>query len=499
VQVHKQVNVFKTKEVSMKANLTPYLRPFASACMILLNVTMPTAYAEEAEKFVAKLKNHYQSTLNINAFSLSHHYLNKQYRSHDYWDYQTPNRIMAQRTVEIDLVNKHFYDNDIYYTSGGRLLDRAHFQNDTHSFAYEMNGSSLGKRIINQGMGQFFRMGFILLDVDFLAVRPLFTETNIEGNITLHQNKKSETTTLTHTTSDDNVVVYEFSNTPLQLMSLNDKLKRTFFVYEDYQTARGLTYARTVSQHIDGATEPNYIIYNDQFEVIDKVELTKLSVPEGYGPEIPKSDGVLVSKEIGKDLYLVNDSGAWSNSLFKVNGDEIMVFGASGYPELAEKTIKLIKEQFPKKTINSVYVSHPHGHVIDGLKPYVDLGVEILADEYSIAAIKAYPDFANDISKFKFRTIEHEQAIDGANFYVLENLHAKRQSFVYFKDSEIIFQSHFLHIPFDNTIAKVIPSYSRTFIDFVRRKQLKFNRIVGNYMNNNISVEVMNKTYNAIM
>ncbi len=76
-------------------------------------------------------------------------------------------------------------------------------------------------------------------------------------------------------------------------------------------------------------------------------------------------------------------------------------------------------------------------------------------------------------------------------------MHSKRQGFVYFKDSGIIFQSHFLHIPFDNTIAKVTPNYTRTFIDFVRSKPLKFNRIVANYKNNNISVEVVSKIYDA--
>ncbi len=483
----------------MTVNLTRYSCTFAFACMTLFTITIPIASAGETEEFVAKLKTHYQITLPIKVFSLNHHYLNKQYRDLDYWNYQSPNRIMAQRVVEVDLVKKHFYDNDIYYTSGGRLLDRAHFQNDKESFAYERNGSSLGKHILNQGMGNFDRMGYIVMDVDFLVVRSLLEETNIEGNIILHQDRKSGTTTLTHKTSDDNVIDYEFSNNPLQLVLLNNKSKRAIFVYSDYQTTRGITYARTVHQYYDGATEPNYIIYNDQFNIIEKVDPAKLQVPQGYGPEIPKSDGVLVSKEIAKDLYLATDSSASRNSLFKVNGDEIMVLGASGYPALAEQTIKLILDQFPKKKITSVYVTHPHGHQIAGLKVYVDQGIEIIADEYSIAAIKAYPRFADDIARFKFRTIEHEQIIDGAHFYVLENMHAKRQSFVYFKDSGIIFQAHFLHIPFDNTIAKVIPNYTRTFIDFVRNKQLKFSRIVANYRNNNISIEIMNKTYDAIM
>jgi len=487
----------KQKGIPMRVTLRLYTYTITLACLALLSCS--SVADTDLEVFFVKIKKHYEATLAISAFSLNHHYLNKQYRDLDYWDYQTPNRIMAQRVVQVDLLNKHFYDNDIYYTSGGRLLDRVHFENDRQSFAYEMNGSSLGKRVINQGLGNFYRMDYILMDVDFIAVRPLLEEVNFEQNITLQQNKKLKTTTLVHKTAEDNVIWYEFNNHPLQLVSINNKSKRAIFVYDDYHTARGTTMARTVYQYYDGATEPNYIIYNHQFEIIEQVDAEKLRLPEGYGPEIPKSDGVLVSTEVAKNLYLVNDSGAWRNSLFKINGDEITIFGASGYPALAEKVLKHIHKQFPKKKIRSVYVTHPHGHDINGLNVFADRGIEILADEYTIAAIKAYPGFVNDITNFKFRLIEHDQVIDGVHFYVLENLHAKRQSFAYFKESEIIFQSHFLHVAFDNTIAKVIPNYTKAFIDFVRSKQLNVKRIVGNYLNNDISVEVMDKTYEATM
>lgn len=176
-----------------------------------------------------------------------------------------------------------------------------------------------------------------------------------------------------------------------------------------------------------------------------------------------------------------------------------MVFGASGRPSLAEKMIKLIEEQFPTKKITAVHVTHPHKSDIGGLGVYAEQGIKILADNYTIAGIKAFPEFAKDIGKFKFRQIEDEQVIAGAHFYVLPSMHAKQQSFVYFKDSGVIFQADFLSIAFDNTIPKVIPNYSRAFIDFIRNKQLKFHRIVGNYQNNNISVEVVNKTYDALM
>ena len=483
----------------MKVNLTRYARTFAFACMTLFTITISTALAGEAEEFVAKIKTHYKKTLSIKAFSLNQHFTNKQYRDLNYWDYKTPNVYMSVRSAEVDLARRHFYDNDILYYAGGRLYDRVKMQNDTESFFYERSATTRGKAIIKEDMGNFDRsMRYMVMNIDFLAVRPLLEESNIKGNITFHQDGKSGTATLKHKTSDDSVVDYEFRNKPLQLVSIN-RGPLGLYVYDDYQTTRGITYARSVNSYFEGTTVPTYITFNDHFEIIEKVDPAKLQVPEGYDTKIPKWDGILVSKEIAQDLYLVTDSSSYQNSLFKVNGDKIAVFGATEDSALAEKTIKLIHDQFPNKKITSVYVTHPHGDQIDGLKVFVDQGIEILADEYSISAIKAYPRFADDITRFKFRTIEHEQIIDSAHFYVLENIHSKRQSFVYFKESGIIFQAHFLHIPYDNTIAKVIPSYTKTFIDFVRSKQLKVKRIVAFNRNNNISVDVMNKTYDVNM
>ena len=488
-------DVFKYRSLILGGDMH---RVFFRVLIAVYFIMVPAASADEVDDYVAKLKAHYQKTLPIKAFSLNHHYTNKQYRDHNYWDYRTPNVYMSVRTVEVDLANRHFYDNDIVYFSGGRLYDRVQFQSDTESLFYERSATTYGKAVLRRGMDNFDRfIRYIVMNIDFLAVRPLLEETDIEGNITLRQDGASGTTTLIHKISDDHVVDYKFSNDPLQLVSINHRPLGGIFVYDDYQTTRDITYARSVNSYYNGDTEPTYVKFNGHFEVIEKVDPARLQLPEGYGPVITRGDGVLASKEIAKDLYLVTDSSAVRNSLFKVTGDRITVFGAAGNTGVAEKAIKLIHDQFPQKKITSVYVTHPHGHQIAGLKAFVDQDIEILADEYSIAAIKAYPHFADDIARFKFRTIEHEKIIDSAHFYVLENMHSKRQGFIYFKDSGIIFQAHFLHIPRDNTIAKVIPNYTRTFIDFVRGKQLKVNRIVGNYRNNNISVEVMNKTYDA--
>ena len=115
----------------------------------------PVLTAAEKNDFITRVNEHYKNTLDINIFALSHHYLNKPSRGSNYWDAEMPNRLMSYRRVEIDLAKKHFYDNDVHYFAGGRLIDRVQFQNDTQSYFYERNGSTLGKRAIKQSMNRF--------------------------------------------------------------------------------------------------------------------------------------------------------------------------------------------------------------------------------------------------------------------------------------------------------------------------------------------------------
>lgn len=478
-----------TKQVSCLKQIT---------CLLFFHCTVSIAWAGETEQFVAKLKGHYEDTLSIEAFTLKYHFLNRRYRVLNYWDFQAPNLYMSQRVVEVDLAKKHFYDNDILYYAGGRLFDRVQFQNDNESIFYEKSATSLGRMILRRDMNNFDRFkGHMLTNIDFLVVRPIFEEAHIENNMSLMRDGESDSTILVHNVAGDQVVEYKFRNNPIQLVSINHGPLNGVFYYDDYQKTRGFTFARNIVKYYDGESKPTYIKYIDHFAEIAQVEPSRLKAPDGYGPEYQRGDGILVAKEIAKDLYLVTDSSAARNSLLKITGDKIMVFGAAVSKGIAEKTLKLIGEQFPGKKVTSIHVTHPHINQVAGLNVFAEQGIEILADEYTVSGIKAYPGFADDISNFKFRIIAQGEVIAGATFYVLENMHSKRQSFVHFKDNDIIFQSNFMHIPFDNTIAKVVPSYTKTFIDFIRSEKLNFRRIVGNYRNNNISEEVVNKTYDA--
>jgi hypothetical protein len=463
--------------------------------LILSIILIPAVSAESVEDYLIKLKDHYQKYPKLEVFSLNYHYLGTN-DPIDTWDYKAPERYMALRMVEIDLLRKQFVERDIHHFSGGQTYNRVQFRNDKESAFYDKNGLSLGKGILRQSVDSFEEFkGFIFGNVDFLAVTPLLEEKNVEVAITLQQDTLSGKTTLTHTTADNGVVDYVFNDNPLSLASVRNHSQQRLFVYGDYQTTNGITFARSIHKYSAGETKPSFVHRIDQLHVLEKIEPARFQIPEGFGPTIMRGDGILTAQEIAQDLYLVTDSSAVRNSLFKVNGDSITVFGAAGNARVAKETIALIRDKFPQKAITSVYITHPHRNQIAGIKVFVDEGIEILADEYSIAAIKAYQRFADDIHLFKFRTITHEQIIDGAHFYVLENMHSKRQSFVHFRGDGIIFQAHFLQIARDNTIPKVIPNYTRSFIDFVRNKQLNVNRVVSNFRNNNISIETINKMH----
>jgi hypothetical protein len=480
----------------MNVNLTRYFLAFT--CITLFTLTPLISSAADAESFIDKLKMHYQNAPKLKVFSLNYHYLGAS--PYQGWDYQLPERYMALRMVEIDLVKKHFVENDIHHFPDGMTFNRVQFQNDKESLFYDKNGLTLGKRIIKQSMNSFEEIkGHIFMNVDFLAVKPLLEELNIAVTIKLNHDEASDKVTLTHSITDDNIIDYVFNARSLNLLSINNKSQQKIYIYDDYQTTRGITFARSIVKYYGGVTTPSFIHRIDQLNILEEIDATRFQVPKEFGPIIPESDSTLVSKEIAPNLYLVNDAAAWRTSLFKVNGDEITIFGAAVSVELAEKTIKLIRDQFPNKSISAVYVTHPHSDHIDGLPAYAKQGISILADAYSIAAIKAYPPFAKDIATFNFHAIEHNQTIDDAQFYVLENTHAKRQSFVHFKDRGIIYQADFLDAAFDNTTAKIVPNYTKTFIDFVRNRELKFNRIVGHHRNSNISPALVNKIYNATM
>lgn len=474
-----------------------YLQFTLSLIVTLFTLNMSMASEGDTEDFIENLKKQYQNTSSIKVFSLTLRYLGKSdpYQS---WDYQAPNRYSAFNFTEVDLEKKHYAQNVVHRFTGGKLYDEYHFQNDTVSLRYEKNGITLGKRVLKQSMNSFERYKNITIsNVDFLMVRALLEVTDIKKKVELKRDKVTGKTIVVYKNPDNDILEYTFSDNSLRLLSISNKSKNRIYLYSNYQTTNGLTYARSVVKFYDDLTTPRFLMDIYDFNILKQIDSTRLSLPKGYGPIIPRQDRTLISKQIAANLYLVTDSTAQHNVVFNVNDNKIELFGSFTGSKRIEEMISLIGNQFPEKEISSVYVTHPYSNHIAGLAIYAKKGITIRADSYTIAAIKAYPRFKDQVGLFNFQPIQHGQLLGESHFYILETALSKRHSFVYFEKSGILYQSELLDIAFDNTIPKILPSYTKTFLDFVRKKQLKINRIVSHKNNNNISSKIINRVYHT--
>jgi len=288
-------------------------------------------------------------------------------------------------------------------------------------------------------------------------------------------------------------LTYTFQLNPIKLLSHYNERNGQRFTYSAPTYYQGITYASKVLME-----EENYQseMLVENLAVTGKIDPIKLSIPMGYGPIVKNEQPPLLTEMIAKDIYLISNVSDRYVAL-KVEKTGIMVFGAPLSEQMSEEVITHINKQFPNKKINSVYISHPHSDHIGGLVAYAKNGITILADAYSIEAIKAFPRFAKDIAMFKFHAFKHKELINGVRFYIPENSHAKGQSFAYFQDSEIIYEGDLLEVPFDNTIATYISEVEKQFVEFVRAEKLSIKRIIGHHRNGNISPDVMNAYYDS--
>lgn len=455
------------------------------------------AAAYQADEFLKVLEKHYQPTKSIKAFSLAHSYFGRT-DPYESWDFEAPGRYQAFKVTEIDFANQFYYQNVVHHNTGGLYFDEVHFQNEQESLRYERNGIPLGKGAIEQNLNSYERYkNLTLMNLDFFAVRPLLAAENDADSIDFQFDKSIRQAKLTHRDAKNAVMEYVFDTNPLRLKSITNKTRNRIYLYDDYRTNNGHHFAHSVIKHYNGEQAPSFISRIESFSVITEIDTEKLRLPDGYTRISTKPNQALELTPVAPDLYLIADASAAQNTLVHINGDSIMAFGAPMRSEQSRQTIALIKERFPEHRIKGVHITHPYREHIAGLLPYAQEGIKIFADAYTVKAIKAYPQFANDIDKFAFVTLSNEQKMDAVRFYVLENGRSRRQSFAYFEQSGIIFQSDFLEVAYDNTIANILPSYSKQFIDFIRNKELKVTRIVNNRRNNNISPEVMSRSYDA--
>ncbi|CAM1362853.1 MBL fold metallo-hydrolase [Tenacibaculum xiamenense] len=466
--------------------------------LIMVYLMFFSSYAQKITKdnIVNKLQEKYRFTNDIKKYTVTYKFTSlNPYQSHNYKHPEDKVNGYGIYTIEIDKEKKEYFTHDRSQFPGNFVFEFKHFKNSEKAVSYDVNGVIRGKRLRLLKKNAFEkenkRAGEVL---SFEKVADLLNGYKKGDDLKIKIDKNNDLTTIVHTTIDKIRNTYTFDIKSLRLMTLESTEDNSIVDFKNYVIKNGIEYAKDLVIYKKNKLNANVSV--ESFEKTMGIAASKFAIPYGY--VLPLKNQTISSEitQIANNIYLINTTNNSRFILFKVIDSEIMVFGAPLSEKISNKIIGLIENKFPTKNIKYVFVSHPHSDHISGLVPYAKNGTTIIADDYTIEAIRSFPNFKETIDSFKFKTIENKQSINGVRFYVLENEHSLKQSFAYFKNEEIIYEGDFLEVPADNSIATHISNVEKQFIEFVRKEKLKIKRIVQHHRNSNVTTDIMNKYYN---
>lgn len=467
--------------------------------LIMMCMIFNLSYAQKITKknIVDKLKEKYEFMNSIEKYRVTYKFTSlNPYQSHNYKHPEDKVNGYGIYTIEIDKAEKEYFTHDRSQFPGNFVFEFKHFKNSEKAVSYDVNGVIRGKilRPLNKSAfeRQRKRAGEVL---SFEMVNDLLNGHKKGDNLKITINKQNTFVTIVHTTLDKIINTYIFDIKSLMLKSLISTKDNSIIAFKNYIIKNEIEYAKDLIIYRNNKLNANISIEN--FEKTTGISASKFTIPQGY--VLPKKNQPTSSEitSIAKNIYLINIANNSRFIVIKVIDNQIMVFGAPLSKNISNEVIGLIENKFPRKVIKYVFVSHPHSDHIDGLVPYAKKGVTIVADDYTIEAIKSYPNFKETIKLFKFKAIENKQNINGVRFYVLENDHSLKQSFAYFENEEIIYEGDFLEVPADNSIPSHISTVEKQFIEFVRKEKLNIKRIVQHHRNANVTAAIMNKYYDV--
>jgi len=458
---------------------------------LILFISTPTfAFNTDEVSILNTLKNHYEFVEDLNNLSVS--FKGKRRTTFQSDNYLKPYTIKSLYEYQYDLDEKQFYFHDQHVYPGNYIFDENIVHKNGKTILYDRNGFTKGKQLqyLDYNLTEFKED--LTEDLDLLAAHSILAHiTNENTKIKILK----EQVILTLKSDDKEKVNYTFSLSPIQLTSIAYPNLNVKTVFSKPITQMNITFASSVKHFKDNKLKNDLTLY--KLKKISGINQAMLEIPKGYGPFVDEIDNPLRWVELATDLYLINYVAGDRHVLVKESKNGLTVFGAPRSSKVSEQVISFINKHLPNKNIDSVYITHAHSDHMGGLNYYANKGISIIADQYSINVIKAYPKFSEVVNNWKFTSVKHKQSLNNAIFYVPKNSHSDGQSFVYFPTSKIIYQGDFLEIPFDNSLPTHMADVEKEFIDFLRVEKINYNRIVGHHRNNNMTPKVVNAYYSS--
>jgi len=464
-------------------------------CFVLVFYMMlcvaPSHANDDIERVLDKIQQRYHFAHKLKVFNIDYKSQSKfgpQSYRHD-----QPEYLYRQQITDIDLDKKWYFSRMIRGPFPGNFIfDTSEYQNATEQYRYDNNYVLYGKRVREIPSTAFQgEIDELEVVVDSLAVAKLLNTPDLASKLSIAKSENEEHLVLQLSVPKGPPVVYTFAKKSLDLLKLKNKGKLQAAEFSQVLASDSLPYARQIT--VTNRGNPREYRINS-LQMIDAIPPNKLRIPKGYGPVLSAKRLPITSSEIAPDLHLLSNVAFDRHVLVQVKGSELAVFGAPGRKP-TEQVAAYLKEKFPNKKVTSVYVTHHHNDHIAGLPVYVELGATVVADPYTIEAIRDFLPFRGSIEKFKFKAVSNGTQLDGVTYYLPPNTHAIGQSFVYFNDSKIIYEGDLLEIPYDNTIPTHMSDVDREFIEFIYKQKLDINRIVGHHRNGNITKDIVDAYY----
>lgn len=405
------------------------------------------------------------------------------------YDFRSPTNIVNHYAIEIDLDRHQFYQHFKRQNPGNFVFENISVIDGDNAFKYDVNGFVSGKVLQKYQSSIKEEYQAMSGHISTLAIAQLL----FTGNKKITELIVEDKVSLSYLNKDQHKVSYLFDKQSLELLSITDESKKSHLIFSKPSPIGNLTFAQQVETYIDG--KQRNTIYISVFHTITRIDEKKLRSPADYHFNQDKTNEAPKLVKLNEQLYLMENIAKDRNVLIYQHGDGLTIFGAPSNDNVSQQVITAVQSLLPNKSITHVYVSHAHGDHIAGLSAYANMGATIIADEYTIEAIKHFDKFKNNIDHFNFKEISHNEIFQDVTYFVLENTHVRKQSFVLFPQHKLIYQGDFLEIPNDNSIASHISDVEKTFIEYLYKQQIQFERIVGHHRNSNIKPAIVDAYY----
>jgi glyoxylase-like metal-dependent hydrolase (beta-lactamase superfamily II) len=423
----------------------------------------------------------------------------KNYNKWQNYSFTNPKPTNDEAYREIDFINKRLYFKTVSRYGGGYLFEFVTVGSDSTIYNYDVNGSRNGKKIAKGNKK--------VLESNLQSQSAFLPFYNLKALLELNDSlsSRNETTgpVVTRQLKNGTKWDYYFSAKHYQLIRTTNfqpgQVIDTW--YKDYTQLKDIWYPKKIEVFIN-----KELLTKDEVLSVKTDEAfneSLLSLPKGYFIAETTPAEMKVS-QIKKDIYLIENVQG-RNILFVALKDGILVTEAPLSSDVTKNIINLIKKTVPDKPIRYVHISHFHNDHTHGIRAYVHEGASIVM---TLATATALMEVINDstgkyndeLSKSrrepKFELFEEHKTITDGNhtiaFYSVKSKHAQGMSFLRLPNEKIIYQGDLYTLPDDHTITPAIET-TRDFNQFLIKKGLTFERMIGHHGSNFITQQILQK------